>query len=1118
MRLAWRITALTRVLMALCLSDVVHADRAPATPAEAAAASETRLPLAGTRTLEFTVTQASWLALDVAPDGRSMVLEILGDLYLLPLTGGVAKPITQGMAMDSQPRFSPDGKQIVFVSDRSGQDNLWLVAVDGSQLRRLSKGDSRYEFASPTWAPDGSHVLASRTSWGLRTAELWAYHTEGGKGVRIAKAKAANDTPVNRRANHMGAVYSPDGRYLYYARKDGGFGYRQRLPLWQIARRDLTSDAETFVTAAPGSAFRPALSPNGERLAYVSREDQRSVVRLRNLRTGVDRPISTLAEADEQESRYTRDLFPNYAFGPQGHYLYFSANGRPARVDLATGQQTEITFSAQIRQRLGPLNRYPQRLGLGPVKARVLSQPSLSPDARSLVFSAFMTVYRYMLDSGKLMALSPADVQAFYPTFSPDGRHVAYATWSATGGHIFRVAASGGRAKQLTVQAAHYTDLTYSNDGRIVVAFRGSAHERLLRESDRGPTTDADLIWLPASGGAVSRILAATKLSNPHFADASDRVYFNRNNREHSRSAEGGLLSVRLDGTDLRQELSVVAPGSYLAEGDVQIGAVTLAANGRDVLMQHAGQLYLSSRLSPWLRDQELNLTDAQLPAVRLTSVGADSAGFSSDGASVYWTVGHTLYQRKLRDIVYPRPFAAKAEAPQQPAPGEAIDFSSFQALEDVPSVERWPIAVYRPRREPEGRYALVGATLISMAGDALDPGVVADSVVIVNGARIEAVGPRAEVSVPAGTLQFDLSGHYLLPGYVDTHAHYHPLRGALDRSSPSLQANLAYGVTTGLDVQPATLDILSYQEAIDAGLMIGPRALSTGPGIFSNHQFDSLESAYHVLRRYRDHYGVRNVKAYIAGDRRQRQWLAQAAQELKLAPTTEGALDMKLDVTHVLDGFAGNEHNFPLQTLYPDLVQLVARSGIGYTPTLLVLFGGPGAEEYFYTRHSPANNAKLRRFTPKAQLDRRLQRRSIWVSDAEQRFAAVAAAARQIVEQGGLVGVGSHGQLQGLGYHWELWALASGGFTPLQALRAATINGAKMIGVDQDIGSVEPGKLADMVVLASNPLDDLRATTDITRVIKGGVIYDAQTLAELWPEQKPPPQQWWQVDKEHSP
>ncbi|MGI9323606.1 MAG: amidohydrolase family protein [Pseudomonadales bacterium] len=1100
------------------MSDMVQAGRAPITATSATSESESSLPLLGTRTVEFDVTQASWLALDVAPDGRSMVLEILGDLYLLPISGGEAKPLTQGIAMDSQPRFSPDGRQIVFVSDRSGQDNLWLIAVDGSELRRLSKGDSRYEFASPSWAPDGSHVLASRTSWGLRTAELWAYHLEGGKGVRIAKAKAANDTPAHRRANHMGAVYSPDGRYLYYARKEGGFGYRQRLPLWQIARRDLKDDVETLITAAPGSAFRPVLSADGEQLAYITREDQRSVVRLRSLRTGIDQPVSTLAEADEQESRFTRDLFPNYGFGPDGRYLYFSANGMPARVDLATGQQTEIPFSAQIRQQLGPLNRFPQRLGLGPVKARVLSQPALAPDGRSIVFSAFMTVYRYELDSAKLVALSPANVQAFYPTFSPDGRSVAYATWAPTGGHIFRVAANGGQAKRLTAEAAHYTNLTYSNDGRVLVAFRGSAHERLQRERDRGPATDADLVWLPAQGGELSRILPATDLSNPHFADAADRVYFNRNNREHSRSASGGLLSIRLDGTDLREELSVLAPGSYLAEGDVQVSAVTLAPNGRDVLVLHAGQLYLSSRLSPWLRNQELVLTDAQLPAVRLTSVGADSAGFSRDGGGVYWTVGHTLYQRKLSDIAYPRPFTGKEKEPRQPAPGEAIDFESFKALEDVPSVKRWPIAVYRPRSEPKGRYALVGASVISMREGASEPPIIDDGVVLVNGARIEAVGARAEVSIPAGTEQFDISGQYLLPGFIDTHAHYHPLRGALALSSPSLQANLAYGVTTGLDVQPATLDILSYQEAIDAGLMVGPRALSTGPGIFSNHQFDSLESAYHVLRRYRDHYEVRNVKAYIAGDRRQRQWLAQAAQALKLAPTTEGALDMKLDMTHVLDGFAGNEHNFPLQTLYPDLVQLVARSGIGYTPTLLVLFGGPGAEEYFYSRHSPATDLKLQRFTPKSQLDRRLQRRSIWVSDPEQRFAAVAAAARQIVEQGGLVGVGSHGQLQGLGYHWELWALASGGFSAVQALRAATIDGAKMIGVNQDIGSLEPGKLADMVVLASNPLDDLRATTDITRVIKGGVIYDARSLAELWPEQKPPPQRWWQVDKEHSP
>ena len=373
---------------------------------------------------------------------------------------------------------------------------------------------------------------------------------------------------------------------------------------------------------------------------------------------------------------------------------------------------------------------------------------------------------------------------------------------------------------------------------------------------------------------------------------------------------------------------------------------------------------------------------------------------------------------------------------------------------------------------------------------------------------RIAAVGPSDQVGVPADADRFDVAGQYVLPGFVDTHAHFRPLRRVLDTDNWGFLANLAYGVTTALDVQPSTPDVLAYQDLIDAGLMIGPRALSTGPGIFSNNEFRSAEHTEAVLRRYRDHYGVRNLKAYLAGTRQQRQWIVQAAKALKLMPTTEGALDMKLDLTHVLDGFMGNEHNFPVLDLHADTVELVARSQLAYTPTLLVNYGGPWAESYFYTRESPHRDAKLRRFTPGNVIARRTLR-GPWFADSEYTFTRFAQEAAKILRAGGRVGVGSHGQLQGLAFHWEIRALGTA-FTNVEALTAATRGGAEIIGVAQDVGTVAPGKLADLVVLRSDPLVDLRNTEDISMVIKNGELFAAETLDKLWPQKEALPRQWW--------
>ena len=239
---------------------------------------------------------------------------------------------------------------------------------------------------------------------------------------------------------------------------------------------------------------------------------------------------------------------------------------------------------------------------------------------------------------------------------------------------------------------------------------------------------------------------------------------------------------------------------------------------------------------------------------------------------------------------------------------------------------------------------------------------------------------------------------------------------------------------------------------------------------------------------------------------------MVQASHELEMMPTTEGGLDLKLDLTHVLDGFSGNEHSLPIVPLYRDVVDLVARSGIGYTPTLLVAYGGPFAENHFYVTEEVHDDAKLRRFVPHAIIDAK-SRRVQWFREDEHIYPEIAAQAAKIVRAGGRVGVGGHGQLQGLGYHWEMWSLASGGLTPLEVLRCATLHGAEMIGYAQDLGSIEPGKLADLVVLERNPLDDIRHTNTARFVMKNGELFKADTLDQVWPESRPLAPLWWWND-----
>ncbi len=1068
------------------------------------------LDLEAARTVEFDTDAVSWLSLDVSPDGKTLVLEALGDLYLLPLGGGRARPLTSGMAFDSQPAFSPAGDRIAFVSDRDGAENVWTIGIDGEDPQRLSDNDDQAQFASPAWAPDGSHVIASRTTWGLGTYEVWAYHVQGGKGLRLTRAKAGSRTPADQRGNSLGAVYDPDGRYLYYAYKTGGFGYNLQLPLWQIVRHDLRSGAQDRLTGAQGSAFRPRLSPDGRHLVYATRVAQQTGLRVRDLATGRDRWLVFPVTRDEQESRFTRDLLPGYAFTPDGRSLLFARDGGIHRLDVESGAVSEVPFELTVNQGLGPALRFPYRLGVGPVRARLIRDPAVSPDGSRLAFSAFTRIYTYDFASAEVLAVSPEGTAAFHPDWSPDGRYLAFVSWSSAGGHLWRQRAdSRGEPRRLTETAAFYSDPAHTPDGKRLVALRASSHERLQRENDYGAPVGSDVVWLPADGGASSLVMPSRGFGRPHFGPEDDRIYL----YQPGNGDGAGLMSVRFDGSDRRTELVVKGPGIYLAEDEVAAEDVRLAPDGRHALVTHANQLYVAALINPNLQDVRVDLAKPSLPLVRLTDVGADFAGWASAG-ELFWSSGDVLLRRTLDSVTFSSPAqqaredaAGERADGEDPAPDPAGDDGVEPLRESHDAVRETTVAVYRPRHVPDGVIALEGATVLPMV-DART--VIEDAVVLVDGDRIRAVGRRGSVEVPDGARRLDVSGHVILPGFIDTHAHFRPLRRVLDTRNWSFLANLAYGVTTGLDVQPGTIDILAYQDLVDAGMMLGPRALSTGPGVFSNNAFRSRAHARAVLERYRDRYRVRNVKAYLAGNRRQRQWIVQAAHELELMPTTEGGLDMKLDLTHVIDGFSGNEHNFPLLTLHDDVVELVGRSGLSYTPALLVSYGGPFGESYFYTRENPHQDPKLRRFLPGSVIDAR-SLRGPWFHEQEHVFPALAAQAAKIVRAGGRVGVGAHGQLQGLGYHWELWALARG-LDNWEALTAATRHGAEIIGVAQDLGTVEAGKLADLVVLARNPLENIRHSNSLRYVMKNGELFDADTLDQIHPLERPLPTPWWRL------
>ncbi len=1063
------------------------------------------LPLKPERTIEFTTDEGTWLSLDVSPDGKTIIFELLGDLYTLPIEGGEAARLTSGMAFDSQPRYSPDGKMIAFLSDRGGAENLWVAKADGSEPKQLSK-DKRSLFVSPTWTPDGESVIVSRRTW-LTGAyrpwiyELWMYDIKGGSGVQITKAQPQPNTPWYQQHNALGAVASPDGRYLYYARWVRGFFGRElyNFPFWQIARRDRTTGDEDIITGAPGSALRPLLSPDGTKLVYGTRYEAETGLRIRDLTTGEDRWLKYPVQRDEQETRASRDLLPGYAFTPGGKEIVISYGGQIHRVNVETGAARVIPFTAKVSQEIGPRLNFPARVDEGPVRVRLIQAPVQSPDGKRLAFSALTHLYVMDLPGGTPRRVTSADAREFQPAWSPDGNWLAYVTWSTEGGHIWKVRSDGrSQPQQLTRFPVFYRDPVWSPDGSRIVALRAPRQARVERRSRPG----LDLIWISAEGGEANLIVPARGSGRPHFTNEKDRVFVYSRPRAAGRLASArsqGLISLRYDGTDRRIHVRVVRK-SVIRPESLPAQDVRIAPDGTKALALVRNQLYLVGVPRVGGEPPTVNVDSGSVPVKKLTDVGADYFAWADGGQTITWALGSTFFRQ---------PVATVSFEPEKKAGEEAEGEEAKEAEEKKSLVEEIEVVIERPRHRPKGTMVLRGAQVITMRGDE----VIENADIVVTDNRITGVGRRGTVAIPADAKIFDVRGTTITPGFVDIHAHWGIHRGVLDMQNWSFLANLAYGVTTGRDPFK-TNDIFAYQDLVDMGEMLGPRAFSTGPGVsFWHTDFQSAEDAFNVVAKYTKHYRTNTLKSYTVGNRQQRQWMVMAAKEHGIMATTEGAFDLKLDLTHVIDGFSGNEHSFPIVPLYKDVVELVAKSGLTYTPTLLISYGGPWAENYFYQTTEVHDDPKLRRFIPHNILDRRTKRR-MWFRQEEHVYPKLAAAAAKIIRAGGRVGIGGHGQLQGIQVHWEMWLLHSGGLSNLETLRAATLHGAEAIGYAQDLGSIEVGKLADLIVLAEDPLQDIRNTNTIRYVIKNGELFEGDTLNQVWPQPKPLAPLWWWNDK----
>jgi hypothetical protein len=527
----------------------------------------------------------------------------------------------------------------------------------------------------------------------------------------------------------------------------------------------------------------------------------------------------------------------------------------------------------------------------------------------------------------RLLTAQDGDFQ-LWPSWSRDGRRIVFVSWNDQRlGEIRTVAADGSDMRTISQNPGHYRRPHFSPDGAtLVYELGGGGGLTSGRWSEQ-----TGIFRVPAAGGAATRILSDG--ANPHFGAASDRVFL-----EVSAEQKTRLVSVDLNGGNRRDH----AVGDLITDYQVSPDGTALAF--RENYNVYVVPFFAGAAT------MNLGARNAPLSVTRATREGGQFFHWTRGGQTLAWSMGPTLYTAATSSLLRTAPGGESYSAPRSGV----------------------PLGISVTADRPQGQVALVGARIVTMAGD--DGGIIEDGVILIDGNRIRAVGRRGEVAIPAGAQQVDVAGKTIIPGLIDGHAHGSQGENDLvPQQNWSAMSHLALGVTTVHDPSSTASEIFTAAEMQRAGLILAPRTFSSGeivygaraPGRYA--QIDSYEDALNHIRRLETQ-GAHSIK--ITTSR-----AATSAQQAAAAPrisivVPEGGSLFRMDISLIQDGNTTVEHNLPQLRLYEDVVGLWSQTQVGNNRPWSS-HGGlagdpcgrrpPGLNHPLLSRHTPPNELAAR-------------------------------------------------------------------------------------------------------------------------------------------------------------
>jgi len=1026
------------------------------------------------------VTSGTWMNVDVSPDGKMLTFDLLGDIYTMSIKGGEAKPLMTDIAWQMQPRFSPDGKYIAFTSDEGGGDNLWIMNRDGSNGKAVSTETFRL-LNSLAWSPDSNYIVGRKHFTGSRSlgaGEVWMYHKTGGNGVMLTKRP-------NQQKDLGEPAFSADGKYVYFSQdatpgKTFHYSKDSVKGIYKIKRLELaTGEIETIISGK-GGAIRPTPSPDGKYLAFISRDDFQSNLYLYDLKSGEETKVYDDLERDMQETWAIHGVYPTIAWTPDSDSIVFWDNGKIKRLELKDNKAEVIEFHVKTTKKIQQALQFKQQLPQDNFDVKMLRDVEVSPNGKKVVFESMGHIYTRSIANGKVTGKAKRLTKQkshfeLNPSFSRDGKRIVYATWNdEKQGQISIVSSRGGKGKALLKEQGKYIEPTFSPDGKTVV------YRKISGGYITKPTWDLNtgIYAVSARGERKSSkpVLITEKGTQAHFGKSNDTIYVIRDGEKPQ------LARVSLDGKDdvalyqgkFSTEYRVSPNGEYLAFAERFKVFVTPFVESGDVI--------------------NIGPKATNLPVEQLSVRAGEGINWHGSSKQLYWSLGADLYQADVDGLFEIKP----KEIDHSSSKANKEENKDADALAET-KITTTNLSFSVAVDKPSGLVAFVNGKVITMEGEQI----IDNGVVLVEGNIIKAVGSKAQVSIPKSAKIIDISGKSIMPGLIDAHAHgSQGTYEIIPQQNWVNYAGLALGVTTIHDPSNDTTEFFAASEMQQTGKIVAARLFSTGTILYGatvagyTAHVDNLDDAkFHVERLKAA--GAFSVKSYNQPRRNQRQQFIQAARELEMLVVPEGGSLLQHNLTMVIDGHTTLEHSIATAKVYDDIKQLWSQSAMAYTPTLGVAYGGISGENYWYDTTDVWLHPRLSKYVPSEFLDPRSMRRPK-APLHHYNHINVAKVAKEMQDLGIKVNAGGHGQREGLAMHWEMWMMAQGGMTPLQALRTATISPAQTLGLADQLGSIKVGKLADLIVVDGDVSQDIRLSDKVRYTMVNGRLYNAETMNEI--------------------